>query len=247
MKKLGIAVAAGAGLLALLFGAWTYSSARTHQLFGELVHRVETPEKVVALTFDDGPTDRHTGEVLRLLEARDVRGTFFLVGEAVQRHPEAARRIVAAGHEVGNHSQTHQRMVFASPTFVAREVEATDAALRELGYDGPLHFRPPYGKKLVTLPWHLARTGRTTITWDVEPESFIPRDAPAEAPLTVAIDQEGGRVRPGSIVLLHVMFDARESTRQALPGIIEGLRDLGYRFVTVSELLALRDQAPRDA
>ncbi len=242
VRQLTIGIAIAAGLCALLLGAWKYSSARAHQLMGEIVNRVETDERVVALTFDDGPSARHAEDVLRLLEDRGVRATFFLVGEAVRRHPEAARQIVEAGHELGNHSDTHRRMVLVSPDFVTGEIERTDAALRAAGYDGPIHFRPPYGKKLVVLPWYLARTGRISITWDVEPETFVPREAPPDELVRHVLD----RVRPGSIVLLHVMFDARESSREALPAIIDGLKQRGYRFVTVSELLALRGETPRN-
>lgn len=232
----------GLALVAAL-GAWKLSGARGWQWTGELVARVETGERVVALTFDDGPTDRYTGEVLAVLAAREVPATFFLVGQAIRRHPEATRRIVEAGHEIGNHSYSHRRMVAVTPGFVDDELSATDAAIREAGYEGPVRFRPPYGKKLVVLPWYLARNGRTTVTWDVEPETWLPVDAPPRDFVNHVLE----RVRPGSIVLLHVMFDARESTRQALPAIIDALRGRGYRFVTVSELLALREKEGRGA
>ncbi len=102
------------------------------------------------------------------------------------------------------------------------------------GYEGDIHFRAPNGKKLILLPYYLASTGRKTISWDVEPESY--RDIATDADQIVAhVLQE---TRPGSIILLHVMYKSREQSRAALPAIIQGLKAKGYRFVTVSELLA---------
>ena len=105
-------------LLLVLYTAWQYSRSRTHQLFGEIVPRVETEEKVVALTFDDGPT-AHVSEVLATLAAKQVKATFFLIGSEIERDPADARAIVTAGHQVGNHSWSHTRMVLKSPSFVA--------------------------------------------------------------------------------------------------------------------------------
>ena len=81
------------------------------------------------------------------------------------------RKIVAAGHEVGNHSYSHVRMLLVTPSFVQQEIEKTDRLIRAAGYDREINFRPPYGKKLFALPWYLSKTGRKTITWDVEPDS----------------------------------------------------------------------------
>jgi peptidoglycan/xylan/chitin deacetylase (PgdA/CDA1 family) len=155
-------------LVALIVtGVITYSltRSRTFQLAGELVSRVETTDKVVALTLDDGPTREHTQDVLDILKEKGVRATFYLSGRECEQDPAMLKAIIAAGHELGNHSYSGRRMVFLS------------------GAAG---------------------------------------------------------VRPGSIVLMHGMYDSRESSQVALPRIIEQLSDAGYRFVTVSELLALR-------
>ena len=228
-------------VLVILGGAaalWQLSKSRTFQLFGRIVPRVETSRMLVALTFDDGPTRDQTPEVLRLLRERNVRATFFLTGGELEQNLDAGREIVAAGHELGNHSYSHERMVFVTPSYVRREVERTDVLIRAAGHSGEIHFRPPYGKKLLALPLYLESRDRKTITWDVEPDSELSAKADAAA-ITRHVLR---RTRPGSIILLHVMYPSRAETMRAVPFIIEGLKREGYNFVTVSELLAAEGQ-----
>lgn len=219
-----------------LDSAWKYSGSTTQQLAGDIVNRVETTERVVALTFDDGPSPGYTGQILDILRQEDVRATFFLVGKAIETYPEGARRIAEAGHEIGNHSFTHSRMVLRDYAFVADELERTDALIRAAGYTEAVHFRPPYGRKLFTLPRYLADHGRPSITWDVAPETYT-EDTQATRDIVDSVLQH---VRPGSIVLMHVMFQSRENSMAAVPDIIRGLRQKGYRFITVSEMLEYR-------
>ncbi|MEJ2503232.1 MAG: polysaccharide deacetylase family protein [Gemmatimonadota bacterium] len=218
----------------LTAGAWRLHESRTHQLFGELVPRVETADSLVALTFDDGPTPGFTQDVLGILDRAGTRATFFVVGSDVEANPDEAAALVAAGHELGNHSYAHRHMVGRSPAFVTREITRTDSLIRAAGYAGPIHFRPPYGKRLIVLPWVLSRLDRTTVLWDIEPESYpdVARDPDRIREHVLA------RVAPGSIILLHPFYEARRPTLEALPRLIEDLRDRGYRPVTVSELLA---------
>ncbi|MCX2929499.1 polysaccharide deacetylase family protein [Mycobacterium sp. CVI_P3] len=224
-------------LLVVVSGAYTLSKSRTYQLAGEIVNRVDTAEKVVAVTFDDGPTE-YASEVLNMLAAKKIPATFYLVGADLDRNPDEGAAIARAGHEIGNHTYTHRRMIFVSTQTVADEIERTDAAIARTGYRGPVTFRPPYGKKLWTLPHYLAEHGRTTVTWDLEPDS-------AGAPTTEQIVAETvDNVRPGSIILLHVMLKSGSASRAAVPLIIDRLHSEGYRFLTVSELLAVNDGVP---
>lgn len=184
--------------MAVVVGCYLLANSRTFQLAGVVVNRVDTAEKVVALTFDDGPAE-HTPEVLDVLARSRVPATFYLNGADLDRYPEH------------------------------------DAAIARTGYRGPVTFRPPYGKKLWTLPHYLAERDRITVTWDVEPDSGGTSDTARIVEDTV------GAVHPGSIILLHVMFDGRSASRTAVPLIIERLQADGYRFVTVSDLLRQRD------
>ncbi|MCM3586748.1 polysaccharide deacetylase family protein [Mesobacillus maritimus] len=214
------------------YGLFQLSKSRTFQLFGGLVTNVDTTEKLVALTFDDGPGIR-TNEILTILEEEDVKATFYLTGSEIDEQPEAAAKIAQKGHEIGNHSYSHQRMVLKSPTFIKEEIEKTDELIRQTGYTGEIHFRPPFGKRLLFLPYYLSQNDRKTILWDVEPETYP--DIAADA--NKIADHVINHVKPGSIVLLHVMYESRQESIDAVREIIIGLRAEGYKVTTISELL----------
>ncbi|MFE2999174.1 polysaccharide deacetylase family protein [Nocardia sp. NPDC059246] len=219
-------------VLALIsVGLYTLMNSRTYQVAGRIVPRVDTTDKIVALTLDDGPSER-TPAILKTLADAGIPATFYLIGGELAAHPDQGRAIAASGNEIGNHTYHHQRMVFVTPGFVRDEVERTDAEIAKTGYRGPITFRPPNGKKLFALPWYLSRHDRTTVTWDVEPDS-------GKAPTTDQIVAETlSKVRPGSIILLHTMYATGGPSLAAIPRIARALQDQGYRFVTVSRLLA---------
>ncbi|RAJ89857.1 chitin deacetylase [Larkinella arboricola] len=213
---------------------WRISRSRTFQFFGEIYPHIQTDQKVVALTFDDGPT-RLTDRVLPILKELDIKATFFVTGKALVENMPQGKKIVLAGHQVGNHSYSHQRMVLKTPAFIRAEIERTDSLIRRAGYRHEILFRPPNGKKLVALPYYLEQTHRKTIMWDVEPESYaeIANDSKKIVSHVLA------NVKPGSIILLHVMVAERKESVQAIRGIVRQLRQRGYSFKTVSELLEL--------
>lgn len=231
LKRLLLVVLLVITLLAIL---WQTSRSRTFQFFGEIVPRVSTTEKVVALTFDDGPSVGATDEILSILAAENVKATFFVIGGELEKNLAEGKKLVAAGHELGNHSYSHERMFFSSPATVKQEIESTDRLIRTAGYQGEIFFRPPYTKKLFTLPYYLSKTNRKTITFDVEPETY-PEVATSADKITEYVLS---KTQPGSIILLHVMYGSRNESRKSVKPIIEGLRAKGYSFKTVSELLA---------
>lgn len=231
-RALALVAVAALALTGGADGLYRLARSRTTQLFGRIVSRVATSERIVALTFDDGPTASAVDEVLATLASRDVRATFFVNGAHLAAAPGVARRLVAAGHELGNHTYSHPRMVLRTPGFIRSEVERTDGLIRAAGYQGDIYFRPPFCWKLVGLPWYLARTGRTTVTWDVDADS--PSLASDPNRIVGACVRS---VRPGSIILLHVWYPQRGPSRAAVPMVIDRLRADGYRFVTVRELL----------
>lgn len=218
-------------LLALsAVAVWQLSKARCLQMVGMVTCRVETKAKLVALTFDDGPTPEGVDAVLAELGPRGIHATFFLIGNRMKKFPGQAERLVAAGHELGNHTFSHQRNLGRSQQFYAEEIAKTRALLQAAGSETKL-FRPPFGKRLIGLPLEVERAGYRTIMWDVEdqPEKFTEPRSFAQDILS--------RVRPGSIILIHPMYRHNQVARDALPIILDGLQSQGYEVVTITELL----------
>ena len=230
-----------AGLIVILAGLRALARSRTVQLFSAPVARVATSDSVVALTFDDGPTDALADSLIGVLRSRRVRATFFVIGAEVAAAPAAARALVANGHELGNHSYTHRRMILRRPRALRNEIERTDSLLRDAGMHGPIYFRPPYSYKLISLPYVLWRMQRTTVTWDIEPESYPEVAATSEGIVRHVLE----RVRPGSIILLHPWYPSRATSLAALPALIDSLEARGYRISTVGNLLVREPTAGR--
>lgn len=227
------------GALSLVgVGAWGINeiSKLTHfQVTGSIVDRVETREKVVALTFDDGPSLPYTEQILEVLARHGVRATFFMVGKNIERRPEVARKVFKAGHQIGNHSYAHERLVLRSTEFMKDEIERTDALIRKIGFSGDIPFRAPHGRKLIRLPVLLQEMGKTHVLFDVQPTPGDSMRPPAQALAQDVLS----RTRPGSIIVLHDGGGVRDETVQATDIIVRTLHDRGYRLVTVVELMHL--------
>lgn len=229
MKRKLLFIGIGFLLIALLSaGLFKVTKLRTFQLFGGLTYQVETENKVVALTFDDGPTE-NVDQILPLLDQYKAKATFFLIGNDIEKHPEEAKKLVEAGHQIGNHTYSHKRMVLKSPSFIKEEIEKTDELIRKSGYKGEIDFRPPYGKKLAGLPYYLNKHNRETIMWNSEPETYY-------TSVDDKVNNVVKNIKPGSIILLHPMYDQTDGTIQVIEGILRELTNEGYTFVTVDKL-----------
>lgn len=217
----------------LLLGTYKLMNSRTLQLFGGLTYQVSTKQKVVALTFDDGPT-KNVEDILPILKAYNAKATFFLIGNEIKKNPAEAKRIAAAGHQIGNHSYSHKRMVFKSPSYIQEEIGKTDQLIRQAGFRGEIDFRPPNGKKLVGLPYYLNKHDRDTITWSIEPDSYY-------SSASDKVNDVEKHVKPGSIILIHPMYDKSGEELKTIKGILRSLSNKGYKFVTVNELQEMKE------
>ncbi len=190
----------------------------------------------VALTFDDGPDPAHTPAVAAALEAGDARGTFFCIGRHLEAHGDVAEALHAAGHELGNHSHGHPRLLnLRGPRALTVEIERGAAAVRAItGAERPL-YRPPIGLKNPPLAVVAGRLGLTVVNW-----SLHARDTKGASAQTIAT-RVLARVRPGDIVCMHDGCDRpgadRRSTADAIPAILDGLAERGLAASTVTELL----------
>jgi peptidoglycan/xylan/chitin deacetylase (PgdA/CDA1 family) len=183
--------------------------------------------KVVALTFDDGPSD-YTDDFLSVLREKEVSGTFFEVGQVMPGREEAMRQILAQGSEIGDHTMDHVEFPGYAQIAGAAERIAAYTHFR------PCLFRPPGGGVDAGVIATAGSLGMRTVTWDVDPCDW---STPGTGAIYAGVV---GHVQPGSIVLMHDGGGPRSETLAALPQIIDTLRDRGYRFATVTELLGGR-------
>lgn len=179
--------------------------------------------KCVALTFDDGP-GTHTESLLDTLDAHHAKATFFLIGANVAKRPGIVKDELARGHELGNHTFSHQDLDKMSLAAAQRELRMTDTAIKKATGSESTLFRPPFG----AIPEALkASLDLPVALWSVDTMDWRTRDTNK----TIKAAQQ---VKPGSIVLMH---DIHESTLKALPKILTDLESEGYHFVTVSHLI----------
>jgi peptidoglycan/xylan/chitin deacetylase (PgdA/CDA1 family) len=197
---------------------------------------VDVRAPYVALTFDDGPKEGLTPKLLDLLKARRVKATFFVLGQCVANHPDIARRIVAEGHEIANHSWSHPLFTKLSDVAVRSQLRRTHDLVRKTTGVEMRNMRPPYGGITNRQKnWIYAEFGYPTILWSVDPLDWKNRNARLVTQRLVA------GAHPGAILLAH---DIHASTVAAMPGTLDALLARGFRFVTVSELLELEEQVP---
>jgi len=224
-------------LLVVLFFSYGYFIPSS-PAFGKVYYKGSSAEKVVALTFDDGPNEPYTSQIMDILAARDVKATFFVIGKNVEFYPETARRILADGHVVGNHSYSHSANHALTP-YGQKDMSMAQVAIFTVVGVWPHLYRPPHGKKS---PWELEyarKTGLIEVTWSVSTYDQKAESAEDLAQRIVA------KADPGEIILLHDGYGTlhaggkadKSLTVEAVPLIIEGLKARGYGFVTVPDLL----------
>ncbi|MBW5445704.1 polysaccharide deacetylase family protein [Cohnella sp. CFH 77786] len=191
--------------------------------------------KVVALTFDDGPDGKYTPQVLDILKKYNVKATFFVVGKQVEKYPDVTLRIVREGHDIGNHSWSHQDLTKLTGQALDDEIDRTQEAVAQAagGYTPDL-VRAPYGAISDSLLDYLHDRKFHHVYWSVDPRDW------AGTPVAAMRENIRKHVRPGSVILLH-SFGGRkhaiEHTVELLPQIIEDLRKAGYEFATVDEMI----------
>jgi peptidoglycan/xylan/chitin deacetylase (PgdA/CDA1 family) len=230
----GAAISGTAGLLAAA-GAMAYAvRGRSSTVFGPSVYHGNRDRPAIALTFDDGPSES-TPALLEILARHNVPATFFMCGQNVDRLPEIARGVAAAGHEIGNHTDSHPRLDFCSREFIYRELAgAQEKILRHTGVT-PRLFRAPYGVRWFGLRSAQARLGLLGVMWGT-----IGRDWKWPAPRVAQLFLD--RARQGHIFCLHdgrITEPAPDigTTLAAVDTIIPVLKERGLRFETVSRIL----------
>ena len=200
------------------------------------IYKVEpsNKEKVIALTIDDGPWPKTTAEMLDILKGNNVKATFFWVGSALQENPEIAKRVVAEGHAIGNHTWHHWYRKMDEAT-AKSEIEKTNELIYKTTGVKTSFFRPPGGYLNNGLAAYAKSQKNSVVMWSVTSADTDPR-----AKYQVFVKNVIRDAKPGAIVLMHDGGGNRYRTVKALPEIISGLKQQGYRFVTVPELLEMQ-------
>ena len=203
------------------------------------IYCVQTDQKKVALSFDAAWGNEDTQKILEILKKRNVHATFFMTGGWVKNYPEDVKAILAAGHDLGNHSENHKNMSQLSADEQRQELLSVHDRVKELtGYEMFL-FRPPYGDYDDSVVLTAKECGYYPIQWDVD--SLDWKDYGVEAILDKVLNHK--HLGNGSIILCH---NGAKYTAQALDGLIAGLQEKGYQIVPVSELI-LKDNYHMDA
>ncbi|GAA0380071.1 polysaccharide deacetylase family protein [Bacillus horti] len=235
----------------LLFSCFsgTYQNqvfAKTKQEYveqGEVIWELPTKEKLIALTFDDGPHAVYTPQILDLLLEYDAKATFFIIGSRMNQHQDIVRRQLAEGHEHGNHTFNHERFSRLSKEQIWQELKLTEQEYHNLtGHHLNPYFRPPGGRYNERIVEAVVERGYQVVMWSWHQDS---RDW-SKPGVQKIIDNVLGGTRPGDIVLFHDSGGNRKQTVEALKTILPALVQSGYRMVTLSELMLVNQLGTSD-
>ncbi len=191
----------------------------------------KTEERIVALTFDDGPHPRYTQAILDLLGEYGAKATFFVIGKNLEYYGDAAKRAVREGHEIGNHTYSHPTLPSLSRKALEEELLRNEEVIEEVLGVLPTVFRPPEGSCTAAVVEVAKKHGSPLVLWSIDTRDW------AGVNTKKIVSEVLGKVRPGSIILFHDYTVGNCHTVDALKEILPQLCAAGYRFVTVSELL----------
>ncbi|MCL5260647.1 MAG: polysaccharide deacetylase family protein [Gammaproteobacteria bacterium] len=203
-------------------------------LFSQVTYAATSSQKkLIALTFDDGPSIPYTEQVLALLEAHHAKATFFVMGGNVKLHPEILKKVFAAGNVIGNHTYTHPLITKISDSALEKELTKTNEIIFKTIHVYPVLFRPPYGMSSSRTNEVLKKLGLKKITWDYMVDDYDYKKTTSEIIARSVLQH----ARPGAIITMHDGGTNRAKTVAALATIIPTLQQQGYELVTVADLL----------
>lgn len=192
------------------------------------IYYVEKDEKVCSISFDAAWGNEQTETLLDILDEHEVKTTFFLVGDWVDKYPESVKEIAKRGHDIGNHSDTHAHMTQISKTEQINEIEKCNEKIEAITKRDATLFRPPYGEYDNSVVDACYSTDMYCVQWDID--SLDWKDPSVDQ----IVQNCTSKLQPGSIILLH---NGATNTPEALPKIIETIRSQGYKIVPISEIL----------
>lgn len=202
---------------------------------GQTVFFIPNSQKMIALTFDDGPNGVATEQILNTLQKHNVKATFFIVGANAERFPKTARRMVSEGHLIGNHTQRHLRFDQVTTAEIEKDIADGGRTIEAVAGIRPRWFRPPFGINGVGLTDVCRRQGLTVAGWSLDANDWNPH------PVEDLVETIVSRAVSGDIILLHDGWETRpnpdrRATVAAVPIMVDKLKKAGFVFVTLSEL-----------
>jgi peptidoglycan/xylan/chitin deacetylase (PgdA/CDA1 family) len=205
---------------------------RGHNIPGKLYWAGSAQDKKVALTFDDGPEDYWTPKILEILKEKNVKGTFFVIGKQAEKYPELLRKIVAEGHVIGNHTFNHRNLLKLDKQEVMTEIEDSATTIHRIIGKTPKLVRPPFGFHNKNVDAVISERKEIIILWSIDTEDWKGLD------VKEVKDRVLPKMKKGYIVLQHDGVNPRlGGSVEALSDIIDGLKEQGYTFATIPELL----------
>ena len=202
------------------------------------VYRVKTKQKVVALTFDDGPSPEWTPQILDALKAANVKATFFMIGHHVKKYPEIARRVAEEGHTIGNHTYAHSVLLYYTPEEVEEEIKYTELVIKEVTGQKTKFFRPPKAWTMKDMKDKVKAMGYEIVLWSLNSKDWVTFNHRYIVKLLTF------QARSGDILLFHDSGNVmsaeggdRSQTVAAIPLLAKRLRRNGFEFVTIEEML----------
>lgn len=199
--------------------------------FMKSICSINTNEKWIALSFDDGPTRVNTARILDILKENNVEATFFCIGKNIAGNEDLIRRMDLEGHIIGNHSHSHHFLfdLFSSGKML-RDIQEMSRLTQTIIGKSPVFFRPPYGVTNPPLKKAILNGGFISIGWSIRSYDTVIRNGGRLVSKVVSL------LRPGSILLLH---DTSESTLESLPALLKSIRDKGYRIKRLDKMINL--------
>lgn len=217
-----------------LASVFFFLSAQVMAVTGEPIRHIKTTQKVVALTFDDGPDNPYTEQILGVLDKHNVKATFYVLGGNAKAYPDLIKKMMNKGHELGNHTMSHSMMKNKSVEKISQDIQSVDTILRNLGYQKEITFRAPFGITSDNLKIALKQLNKRMVLF-----TFLPQDWTKISSQQI-YQNVMKEMKPGLIITLHDGGKRRENTVKATEMLINTLQQQGYQFVTISELLKLQ-------
>jgi peptidoglycan/xylan/chitin deacetylase (PgdA/CDA1 family) len=222
--------------------AWAHTRIPWSELYGENFSGLKAGVPALALTFDDGPNERSTEQLLEVLARHQVPATFFLLGKHVRQRPDLARAVAAGGHEIGNHAFSHSDLAWKSAARIRQELEDTSAAIAEATGERPYLFRPPFGSRRPATLKIATEMKMYTVQWRVTCFDWV-----AKSPEQI-LRHARRQIVGGEVILLHdgghgAMGADRSHTVAAVDQLIPEYKAKGFTFLSVTEMMQLRPGA----